>query len=315
MKRYRIDNWAQYNRALVQRGSITIWVEDGSIEAWMAERKKGQRGRPKIYSDEAILMLLTLREVYRLPLRGLQGLVSSIFFLMGLTLPIPCYTQVCRRAKLLKKVLKSPKIKGPVDVVFDSTGLKVYGEGEWKVRKHGAGKRRTWKKLHIGIDPSSQQIMVAELTDRDGGDASVAEEMLDKIRTPLGRVLGDGAYDSSAFRQAVDNLGADILVPPPKNGSYKGAQGGWERKRDAALVEIKVLGGDDDARALWKKLTGYHQRSLVETTMYRLKHILGGRLKSRSTENQAVEVQCKCLILNKMARLGLPKGRWVEEAS
>ena len=134
-------------------------------------------------------MLLLLREVYHLPLRGLQGFISSLFSFMGVRLPVPCYSQICRRAKHMKKALKRYKKRSAIDLVFDSTGLKVYGEGEWKVRKHGAGKRRTWKKLHLGIDLSTQEIVVAELTDRDGGDAATAEKMLDKIKAPLGQVL------------------------------------------------------------------------------------------------------------------------------
>lgn len=315
MKRYRIDNWAQYNTALVQRGSITVWIEEDSIERWVAKQEKGKRGRPKRYSDEAILMLLLLREVYHLPLRGLQGFISSLFSFMGVRLPVPCYSQICRRAKHMKKALKRYKKRSAIDLVFDSTGLKVYGEGEWKVRKHGAGKRRTWKKLHLGIDLSTQEIVVAELTDRDGGDAATAEKMLDKIKAPLGQVLGDGAYDGSAFRKKVYDQGGDLPVPPPRNASYKGAKDGWQRKRDAALAEIQGLGGDDDARALWKKLTSYHRRSLVETAMYRFKQIFGGRLRSRSSQNQVAEIHCKCLILNKMTRLGLPRGEWVEQAA
>jgi len=310
-RRYKINNWAEYNKALVQRGSLTIWIEDGAIKAWLAQQESKSRGRPQIYSDDAILMLLVVREVYHLPLRALQGLVESVFRLMGLSLPVPSYTQICRRTQKLGRVLKRLQRKGKVDVVFDSTGLKVYGEGEWKVRAHGIGKRRTWKKLHVGIDSITQEILVCELTDRDGGDGVTAMKMLDEIDGTLNQVLGDGAYDGRNFREAVEQLGANIIVPPPKNAIYKGAAKGWQRKRDAALAEIQGLGGNDDARALWKKLTGYHRRSLVETTMYRLKQILGGNLKSRCDANQAVESQCKCIILNRMTNLGLPNSEWV----
>lgn len=314
-RRYKINNWAEYNKALVKRGSLTIWVEEGAINGWLAKEKAKKRGRPPTYSDEAILMLLVLREVYHLPLRGLQGMAISIFLLMGLSLPVPCYSQICRRAKKLGKVFKQLRRKGNVDIVFDSTGLKVYGEGEWKVRAHGIGKRRTWKKLHVGIDPTTQEILVCELTDRDGGDAATATKLLDEVDGTLQKVFGDGAYDGGDFREAVAIRGGEVKVPPPKNATYKGAKEGWERLRDAALAEIQGLGGDAAARALWKKLIGYHRRSLVETTMYRLKQILGGNLKSRCDANHAVEVQCKCITLNRMANLGLPNGEWVEVAA
>lgn len=314
-RRYKINNWAEYNRALVQRGSLTIWVEEGAIQGWLAKEQPKKRGRRTTYSDDAILTLLILREVYSLPLRAVQGLAESIFCLMGLSLPVPCYTQICRRTKKLGKLLKRLQRKGKIDVVFDSTGLKVYGEGEWKVRSHGVSKRRTWKKLHVGIDPSTQEILVCELTDTDGGDSATATNMLDEVEGDLCQVFGDGAYDSGEFREAVDKRGAYPKIPPPRNATYKGAKEGWKRQRDTALAEIQGLGGDDDARALWKKLTGYHRRSLVETTMYRLKQILGGNLKARCGANQEVEAQCKCIVLNRMANLGLPKGEWIEEVA
>ena len=312
MKRYRIDNWSEYTRSLIKRGSLTIWVEDEAIDGWLAHRRLKKRGRPQTYSNEAILMMLILREIYSLPLRALQGLVSSIFDLMELDLPVSYYTQVSRRSQGLGKIFKRRCKRGIVDVVFDSTGLKVYGEGEWKVRTHGTSKRRTWKKFHVGIDPSTQEVLVGELTTQRGGDAATAKDMLAQIKNPLGQVLGDGAYDSRDLWEAVEQMGGDLLVPPPTNATYKGAEDGWERKRDAALAEIQGLGGDEEARALWKKLKGYHRRSLVETTMYRLKQLLGRRLKSRCGANQSIEAQCKCLILNKMTELDLPKGRWEE---
>jgi len=233
---------------------------------------------------------------------------------MGLSLPVPCYSQVSRRAQRLGKILKRLVSPGKRTIVFDSTGLKVYGEGEWKVRIHGTGKRRTWKKLHIGLDHATQEIVMCELTDRDGGDAATAVSMLDGMDDVIVEVLGDGAYDSGELRAVVEDLNAEFTVPPPKHASYKGARNGWERKRDSTLAEIQGLGGDADARSLWKKLRGYHRRSLVETTMYRIKQIFGGGLKARCTPNQIVEVKCKCLILNMMSRLGLPQGEWIETA-
>ena len=313
--RYQIKNWPEYNKALVQRGSLTIWVDNGAVQGWIEKNNSKKRGRPQYYSDEAILMLLILREVYHLPLRGVQGMAESIFCLMGLSLPVPSYTQICRRAQKLGKVLKPLQRKGKVDIVFDSTGLKVYGEGEWKVRSHGISKRRTWKKLHIGIDHSTQEILVCKLTGRDGGDSATGVKMLDEIDGMPRQVLGDGGYDGGNFREAVERLGAELITPPPRNATYKGAKEGWLKKRDTALAEIQELGGDDDARDIWKRLVKYHRRSLVETTMYRLKQILEGNLKSRCNANQEIEVQCKCIILNRMANLGLPEGEWIEVAA
>lgn len=310
MKRYRVDNWPEYTRALINRGSLTVWVEDGALQSWLSKRKTGKRGRPQKYSDEAILMLLVVRQVYHLPLRALQGFVTSIFLLMGLDLPVPYFTQVSRRSKGLHRKMRRPVRGKLTDVVFDSTGLKVYGEGEWKVRSHGTGKRRHWKKLHICIDPHTQEILMSELTDCSGGDSAVATKMVKRLGKKIGSAFGDGAYDDKAFRSAIHRAGGEAIVPPPKNATYKGAEHGWERERDLALAEICALGGDGLARAVWKKLRGYHQRSLVETAMYRIKHILGERLRSRCNESQRVESECKVLIINTMTKLGMPAGQW-----
>src|SRR5690606_5642925 len=149
---YRIKNWPEYNRALIERGSITIWLDENAIEKWFSKVHTCEAGRPATYSDDAILMMLMLREVYHLPLRGLQGFVESLFDKMDVNLPVPSYSQISRRAKSLHKKIKRLLCGKNVEhIVFDSTGLKVYGEGEWQVRTHGKSKRRSWRKLHIGI--------------------------------------------------------------------------------------------------------------------------------------------------------------------
>lgn len=311
-RRYQINNWSEYNKALVKRGSLTVWVEEGVTDEWFASNQEDKKGRPKIYSDGAILMMLVLREVFHLPLRALQGFVISIFTLMSLTLPVPCYSQVSRRAGSLKMDLKRLIKRGVKELVFDASGLKVYGEGEWKVRTHGKGKRRTWRKLHIGIDPNSHEIVVQELTENSAGDAHVAEKLLESFEK-LERVYGDGAYDGRAFRQAAYERGAECIVPPPSNATYKGASEGWTRARDVTLAEMKGLG--DEGRSLWKKIKRYHRRSLGETAFFRIKTLFGDRLKAHSWEGQRVEAYVKCLAVNVMTSLGMPRGEWVEIAS
>lgn len=315
MGTYRVKNWAEYNASLIERGSLTVWMSSEAIEGWLEEGKDGTPGRPYVYSKDAILMLLILRARYRLPLRAVQGFVASILALMGLKLPVPSYTQICRRAGSLGEVLKRFSNSKVTELVFDSTGLKVYGEGEWKVRTHGAGKRRTWKKLHIAIDAETHEVVLCRLTGRDGGDAATGAEMMKGSRMKPKRVLGDGGYDGASFREAVWEKGSEIVVPPPCNAKYKYAEGGWERARDATIAEMLGLGGDEEARALWKKLLDYHRRSLVETAMYRFKQTFGGGLQSRIEENQRVEVELKSLIINKMTSLGMPAGEWIRSAA
>jgi hypothetical protein len=308
---YKIRNWSEYNKALIQRGSINVWVDEDSLKKWYSSSHTCAAGRPATYSDEAILMLLTLREVFKLTLRSLQGFSQSLFELMGLNLPIPSYTQISRRAQTLHKHIRHlAKGKKKCHIIFDSTGLKVYGEGEWKVRIHGKSKRRTWRKFHIGIDAETQDILCCELTENNKGDAEIAEKMLDSIPRDIKSARGDGAYDGQRFRKKVYDKGGTCTVPPPRDATYKGASGGWEGERDACLAAIEGFGGGEDGRRLWKICSQYHRRSLVETAMFRVKRIFGSRLKARSLGAQQSEAICKCLAINKMNKLGMPKGEW-----
>ncbi len=309
---YQIRNWKEYNRSLIQRGRITLWFSEEAIAKWHSSLS-GARGRPQIYSNDAILCALLIRIVYHLPLRALQGFLCSLIQLLGIALRVPSYTQICRRAKDLKKALKKISNKRPHDIVFDSTGLKVYGEGEWKVRQHGASRRRVWRKLHIGIDPNSSEIIVAELTDNGvgSGDGETAEKLLPKLPKGVKRVFGDGAYDGIGFRRKIEEIQAEPIIPPPKNAIIHRDGDPAIEKRNHAILEIMGLGGNDEARKVWKLLKGYHSRSLLETWMYRIKQLTGDRLRSRKRENQTVEAFMKCLVINKMTRLGMPNGRWV----
>lgn len=210
-------------------------------------------GRPTTYSDDAILMLLTLREVFKLTLRSLEGFAKSVLRLMGLDLLIPSYTQISRRAQTLhKRIQRLFCGKKKCDIIFDSTGLKVYGEGEWKVRTHGKSKRRIWRKFHVGIDAETQNILCCELTGNNGSDGKAAEKMLGRMSKEVKSARGDGAYDSHHFRKKVHELGGVCIVPPPRDATYKGAESGWERERDDCLAAIEGFGGGDQGRKLWK---------------------------------------------------------------
>ena len=159
----RIKNWNQYNQALINRGSLDVWISADLLEQWGVSEQSGKRGRPRVFSDECILLMLTLRVVFSLPLRALQGFVTSLFDMRGFSLPVPSYTQICRRSKALDKKLKRLTRRRPKRIVLDSTGLKVYGDGEWKAKKHGSKKQRRWVKLHLSLCPDTHTIIDMEL--------------------------------------------------------------------------------------------------------------------------------------------------------
>jgi hypothetical protein len=217
--------------------------------------------------------------------------------MLKIELDVPCYTQVCKRMKkieLPRHLLERKKIQ---HIVIDCTGLKVFGEGEWKVKKHGVGGRRTWKKLHIAIDEQTQEIVFADLTSEHVHDTRFVPEII-KRRKGLKRVLMDGAADSSSlYHQAVE-AGIDLLTPPPKNARKRKEP--WLEARNARVLEILGLGGDQQARSIWAKLTGYNRRVTVESAIAKWKRLFGQFLKSRRVETQRLEVALKSLIINKI---------------
>jgi hypothetical protein len=304
--KYRIRNWKEYNKSLVQRGSITVWFSENVINKWHAS-PTGKRGRPSTYSDDAILTALLIRFVFHLPLRALEGFLSSLVSTLGVCLHTPSYSQICRRAQLLGKDLKHLTKRKVTDLVIDSTGLKVYGEGEWKVRQHGYSKRRTWKKLHLAICPDSNEILFVKLTDNKTPDHKIYPQFIKSAPKTVKRTYGDGAYDKSICYRANSDHGSTPIIPPQRNGRYRVDAPNQLQGRNSALLEIKGLGNDESARKLWKKLKGYHRRSLAETGMYRFKTIFGRDLKSRTLQGQQSEAYIKSKALNIMTNLGMPQ--------
>lgn len=309
--KYRIRNWKDYNKALVNRGSLTIWFSSDTLEKWNAV-SIAKRGRPKVYSDEAILCALMIKAVYKLPFRALRGLMLSMVALLGLSIKVPCYTRICRRAAELGQEIKRFGNKKITDIVFDSSGLKVYGEGEWKVKKHGKSKRRTWRKIHLASCPDSQEIAVSYLGENSEGDCEAALKMTSCMPSSVERSYGDGAYDTGAVRKEFHDRGINPIIPPKRGAILHDAEKQpWRRGRNDDIRAIIGLGGDDEARKIWKKLAGYNRRSLGETAFYRWKTLLGDRLQARKLETQRGEVYAKSMVLNKMTSLGMPKGEWV----
>ena len=303
---YRLQNWSQYNRALVQRGDVTLWISDDAVDAWRYDGPT-QHGGQFLYSGTAIETCLTLRTVYHLPLRQTQGFTRSLLRLVGADLPVPDYSTLSRRAADLDITLTNTASGDePRHIVIDSTGLKVYGEGEWKTRQHGARKRRTWRKLHLSLDAETGEITATELTDNATDDASQVEPLLDETLNeggPIATVGGDGAYDKWKCYTAIKEAGAQPVVPPQKNAKIKrhGNTKGPPLPRDEALRYIRAHG-----RAKWKRESGYHRRSLAETAMYRFKQVIGRVLRSRTLAAQRTEARIGSKVLNTTLALGRP---------
>jgi hypothetical protein len=298
---YRVTNWKDYNKALVQRGSLTVWIDQQALDAWH-HRGAPRWGAQFTYSDLAIQCLLTLRAVFHLPLRATQGMARSIFDLMGLTLEVPHYSTLCRRAATARIDLPR-RAEGPVHLVIDSTGMKVYGEGEWKVRQHGYSRRRTWRELHLAIDPESHEILGAMVTEPGVTDAEAVPDLLGQVDRPVVSVGADGAYDREEVYQAVAGRGAVPVIPPRKDAKIKihGNTKGDPHPRDTNLRGIRRQG-----RKGWKRESGYHRRSPAETAMGRIKGIFGGVLRSREWLRQGAELGIVCRALNIMTHLGMP---------
>ena len=304
---YKITNWRKYNESLVQRGSITLWFSEDVIERWHHANNRPKVGHPFVYSDAAVECLLVLRELFQLPYRQTEGLGKSLARLMQIALDIPDYSSLAKRAGKLGVALDVRKHHGAIDVVVDSTGLKVFGEGEWKMRKHGKSKRRTWRKLHLAVNPNTHEIEAETLTENSCDDASQVDGLLNQVMGKVDGFYGDGAYDQRKTYETLEQRGIRAIIPPRRNAKIwqHGNAGKRPLSRDVAIREIRRRG-----RRQWKERVGYHRRSLSETAMYRVKCCFGDHLKNREFENQRTEARIRCKILNKFTRLGLPDFEW-----
>ena len=297
-RKYRTTNWKAYNAALKARGDLSIWLDKDM--QWLAP-PSGKRGRQQTFSDAAIQFCLTIKCLFSLPLRQALGLVQSLLKMTGLPWVAPDYSTVCRRQKGLDvRVHYRPSSNG-LHLLVDSTGIKFLGEGEWKTKKHGAERRRQWRKVHLGIDADTLQIRSIVVTTNEVGDSPVAAELLAQI--PSGETVvsltGDGAYDTQDVHEACHSLGAIPIIPPRKGARLR--KGVAFMHRNEAVKACRQLG-----RAIWKRWSGYHRRSLVETKMNCFKR-LGEKVMARTFERQVAELNIRASILNQFTELGTPQ--------
>jgi hypothetical protein len=301
MVTYKLRNWRTYNKALVNRGDISLWFEEQELLSWYSTAEADGRGRKHTYSDSCIELILTLKAVFRLTYCAVQGFVRGLLKRNGFELSIPDFSTLSRRAGSLKVALKNAPQK-VTDIVVDSTGLKIYGEGEWKMRTHGKGKRRTWRKLHIAVCPDTHMVIAHQLTLATVHDDSMMSELLKEIPEAK-RVYADGAYVGKKCFDAIAKCRAKAVIPI-RSGTSKVQTdpSPGQQERNQLVDEIAKAGG----RVQWKKTSTYHKRSLVETVMFRIKTIFGGKLANRTLKNQTTEAAIRLNALNTMTAFGMP---------
>jgi hypothetical protein len=307
-QQHKVTNWPAYEAGLRQRGSLTVWFTDEAIAAWTAAPRTTRGGQP-FYSPLAILTALALRTVFRLAYRQAEGLISSIISLLGLTLRVPDHTTLSRRSATL--AAPRPQLNSadtgsgaqPLHLLVDSTGLKLCGAGEWLVEKHGTRTRRSWRKLHLGVDAGTGEIVAAALTSKEVDDAAQVGPLLDQVTGSLASVIADGAYDQDGvYAEVADrHPEAAVIVPPRSTAvlSEKAATAPTQRDRHLQCIAER-------SRMAWQKASGYNRRAKVEAAIGRWKQVIGDGLRSRTDERRVTEVNVAVHVLNRMLELGRP---------
>lgn len=295
---YRTTNWSEYNEALRRRGSLLIWL-DHEME-WSAP-KRGRPGRPETFSDAAIQFCLSIKVLFGLALRQTIGMVASLLKMAGLgDWPVPDFSTLCRRQKTITIQIPFRRAGGPLNLLVDSTGVKMRGEGEWQVRKHGANRRRQWRKVHLAMDTATGDIRAVEFTCSREGDSPVLPVLLDQVPPDeqIGTVTADGAFDTRRCHTAIVERGATAIIPIRKNGRPWKENCAAAKARNETLRATRYYG-----RAFWKRWTGYHERSRIEAQMRRLK-AFGERIASRDPDRQTAEIHIRIALMNRFSALG-----------
>ena len=308
-QRHRVTNWPAYEAGLRQRGSLTVWFTDEAVAAWAAEPRTTRGGQPR-YSALAILTALTLRAVFRLAFRQTEGLIGSIVHLLGLALRVPDHTTLSRRSATLEVPRPTRPSVGadgeaePLHLLVDSTGLKLCGPGEWLVERHGTRTRRSWRKLHIGLDAETGRIVAASLTAKEVDDGAEVGPLLDQVDGAVAAFIADGGYDQDSVSTAVAERHpeAAIIVPPRATAVPSETAETAPTQRDRHLRCIAEKG-----RMGWQKASGYTRRALAEAAIGRWKQVIGDGLRAHTDERRATEVEVAVYTLNRMLELGRPK--------
>ncbi|MDA1092462.1 MAG: IS5 family transposase [Acidobacteria bacterium] len=308
-KRYRVRNWREYDRALQRRGDLTLWFSPAAIEGWKA-RSTGRPGGQRVYTRAAIEAALSVRLVYGLALRQAEGFLRPVCRMLELEIPIPDHSTLSRRAAALGKLrVRALDASGPIHLLIDSTGLRAHaGNSGLPPRNRG------WRKLHLAVDAATGDVAAVEITGRRVHDSRPVPQLLKQVDAGLVTLSADGAYDKECVYEAAASHAASpgrtvpqILIPPCRPAQLIATPSAAMRQRNRNLRSIRKRG-----RRRWHRESGYSRRSLVETAMFRFKHIVGRGLRARSMAGQQAEAVLGCRILNQMTALGMPDSVVVE---
>jgi len=300
---YRVTNWPSYEAGLRQRGDLTFWVDEAALAGWQAPRRSTPGGQPR-YSELAIELVLTLRLVFHLALRQAEGFARSVLQLLGMALPVPDHATLSRRGRAFAgRQARVQAGTGPVHLVLDSTGLELFGQGEWCAAKHGRLRRR-WLKLHLGVDADTGEIAAHVLTGGDGDDAAQAPDLLRQCEDTITSLTADSAYDRDPVYQAATRQSGSppaVVIPPRSDAMLSTADPDRQTSRDRHIQLMAERG-----RIGWQRVTGYGKRNHAETTMNRYKHLIGPKLRARTRPGQCGEVALAVQVLNRMIRTAKP---------
>ncbi len=295
--KYHVRHWASYDRALVRRGDITVWLSPAAIATWDPDGA-GTRGAQRKYSDLAIESVLTLRLLFHLPLRQAEGFLTSLFVLMELDLRSPDHTTLSRRGQHLDCTLRGvPRAQA---FISSSTARAC------RLSARGMGGCETWRPGHARVEETPCGCRSNRCDRRSRShrttvdDATTGVELIEAVSADIARVTADAAYDTIAFYETATARGATVVVPPDTT-----ARVSRRRPRSSArhrtIEAVKQMG-----RRRWKQAAGYHRQARVETAFFRYTSIFWGALRARRPGGPVTEVLVACNVLNQMTDLGRP---------
>ena len=312
-KIYRVRNWKDYNKALVERGNLTYWISKDVLAQWQYQGKRC-RGGVRYYSDLAIQTALIIKELFHLPYRSCEGFLKSLLKYLNLpNLKIPHYTTLSRRASSIRPQLtRQVQQQHALHVLIDSTGISLYGEGEWKRKRHGEDNQKAWVKLHLAVNWKTRTILSMLTSGSRAQDGDYLAPLIDDIASPIEAIYGDGAFDRWKCYLKAFERGA-VLITPPQRGARLQVENRNHsimdalNCRDNAIRWIRSYEVFEEGRRQWKINSDYSRRALVENTMYRLKSLFGDVVRCRDIKNQITQLTLRCYILNQFTQFGMPQ--------